>query len=34
MKRFLHELCETAIGGCAIGVLLWVLYLGACIAYV
>ena len=34
MKRLLRELGETLIGCAAIAGLLWVLYLGACIAYV
>ena len=34
MKRLLKELAETLLGCAGIAILLWVLYLGACIAYV
>lgn len=34
MKKVLNEVAETLIGCAAIAGLLWVLYLGACIAYV
>lgn len=34
MKRILKEICETVLGFGAIAFLYWVLWQGACIAYI